>query len=88
MMTEQNKRAGLPNLPAPLKPQDRLELEMLVLDEDAADAQGFLARFGAEILERDEALAICRKWLKKIRAGERGKLQIRYTDKGPTLDMS
>lgn len=61
---------------------------MVVLDEDTSDAREFWERFGIETGERDEAPALCKKWLKRIEGGERGKLRIRYDDKGPTMDLS
>ena len=61
---------------------------MVVLDEDALDAREFLQRLGIETGERDDALALCKRWLKRIQGGERGKLRIRYDDKRPTMDLS
>ena len=61
---------------------------MVVLDEDALDAREFLQALGIETGERDDALALCKRWLKRIQGGERGKLRIRYDDKGPTMDLS
>ncbi len=87
-MTEQDKHRYPPRLPAALQPQDRLALEMLVLDEDPQDAREFLEKLGIEIGEGDSPLAICRKWLNRIKRGEQGKLRIRYNDKGPTMDLS
>ncbi len=87
-MTERDEQRDLPRLPAALKPQDRLVLEMLVLDEDPQDAREFLEKLGVEIGEEDDALAICRKWLNRITKGEQGKLRIRWDDKAPTMDLS
>jgi hypothetical protein len=88
IMTEQNKEQGLPDLPVALKLQDRQELEMIVLDRDPLDAQEFLERLGIEIGEGDDALATCKEWLRRIKRGEQGRLQIRWEDKGPTMDLS
>ena len=74
--------------PAGLKPQDRLFLGMLVVDEDSAEAQTFLIEHGITIAEKDDPLGICKGWFREIRRGERGKLQIRFTDKGPTMDIN
>ena len=87
-MTDKDRQPGLPNLPVALKPRDRLELEMVVLDEDPQDAREFLDEHGVEIGEGDDPLAVCTKWLRRIEAAERGRLKIRYTDKGPTLDLT
>jgi len=71
-----------------LKPEDRLMLQMLVLDEDLTGAQEFIAEYCLEIEEGDRnSLAICKDWLKRIVNGEKGKLQIRLTDNGPTMDL-
>jgi hypothetical protein len=88
IMTEQNNEQDLPGMPVPLKLQDRQELEMIVLDRDPLDAQEFLERLGIEFGEGDDALATCRKWLRRIKRGEQGRLQIRWDDKRPTMDLS
>jgi len=88
MTEEEHTEPGLPELPAALPPRGRLELEMIVLDEDPLDAQQFLERLGIETGDGDDALALCKKWLKRIKGGERGKLRIRYDNKGPTMDLS
>jgi hypothetical protein len=75
-------------LPLALKPRARLELEMVVLDEDPLDAQEFLAEQGIEAGEVADPVAVCKEWLKRIREAEQGKLRIRYDDKGPTMDLS
>lgn len=83
-----NESSPLLNLPKALKPQDRQVLEMLVIDEDPTDAQAFLTEHGVTITEEDDPLRICKSWFREIRRGEQGKLQIRFTDKGPTMDVS
>jgi hypothetical protein len=88
MAEEKPKEPALPDLPVALRPQDRLELEMVVLDKDPLDAREFLHRLGIEIGDADDPLALCKRWLKRIHGGERGKLRIRYDDKGPTMDLS
>jgi hypothetical protein len=87
-MTGQSKQPRLTDFPVALKTQDRQELEMLVLDQDPLDAREFLQRLGIEIGQADDPLAMCKKWLKKIKRGEQGRLQIRWDDKGPTMDLS
>ena len=64
-------------------------LQMLVLDEDLSGAQEFIAKYLLEVEERDrDSLAICKEWFKRIVNSEKGKLQIRWTDNGPTMDLS
>jgi hypothetical protein len=75
-------------LPLTLQPQDRLELEMLVLDQDLADAGELLSRHGIEGGEGTDPLAICTEWLKRLQKAEQKKHRVRYDDKGPTLDLS
>ena len=82
-----NDQSPFSNLPKALKPLDRLVLEMLVVDEDPVEAQTFLIEHGITIAEKDDPLGICKGWFREIRRGERGKLQIRFTDKGPTMDI-
>jgi len=76
------------NLPKALKPLDRQVLEMLVVDDDQAGAQEFLTEHGIGLAEGNNPLQICKSWVKEIRRGEQGKLQIRFTDKGPTMDIN
>lgn len=47
-----------------------------------------MQRLGIEIGDADDPLALCKRWLKRIQGGERGKLRIKYDDKGPTMDLS
>ena len=83
-----NESNPLSNLPKALKPEDRQILEMLVVDEDPIEAQTFLTGHGITIAEKDDPLRICKGWHREIRRGEQGKLQIRFTDKGPTMDIN
>ena len=88
-MKESLSESGpLSNLPKALKPEDRQILEMLVVDEDPAEAQTFLIEHGITIAEQDDPLRICKGWFREIRRGEQGKLQIRFSDKGPTMDIN
>ena len=75
-------------LPKALEPLDRQVLEMLVVDDDQAGAQKFLTEHGITIAKQDDPLRICKGWFRKIRRGEQGKLQIRFTDKGPTMNIN
>lgn len=77
-----------PQLPLALQPAARLELEMVVLDEDPRDAREFLAKHGIEADQDCNPVVLCKEWLKRIREAERGKLRIRYDDKGPTMGLS
>jgi hypothetical protein len=88
MKESPSESSPLSNLPKALKPEDRLVLEMLVVDEDLAEAQTFLIEHGIAIVGKDDPLGICKGWFREIRRGERGKLQIRFTDKGPTMDIN
>ena len=83
-----NESNPLSNLPKALKPEYRQILEMLVVDEDLKEAQTFLTEHGITLAEQDSPLRICKGWLREIRRGEQGKLQIRFTDKGPTMDIN
>ena len=71
-----------------LDPEDRLELEMAVLDQDSADARELLSRHGMEGGEGSDPLALCTEWLKRLREMEQQQHHIRYDKKGPTLDPS
>ena len=83
-----NEAIPLSNLPKALKPLDRQVLEMLVVDDDQTGAQEFLTEHGIGLAEGSNPLKICKSWIKEIRRGEQGKLQIRFTDKGPTMDIN
>ena len=77
-----------PHLTLALDPEDRLELEMAVLDQDSADARELLSRHGMEGGEGSDPLALCTEWLKRLRETEQQQHHIRYDQKGPTLDPS
>jgi hypothetical protein len=76
MASNEDKDPHLPDLPLALVPSSRLELEMVVLDEDRAEAEEFLAGQGIEPEQDADALAVCRAWLKSLREAKRGKLRI------------
>ena len=88
MNSDEDRLRRFGRLPLALTPRARLELEMVVLDEDSLDAQEFLAEQGIEAGEAADPLAICKEWLKRIREAEQGRLRIRYDDKGPTMDLT
>jgi hypothetical protein len=88
MKSDEDRDGRFPQLPLALEPEDRLELEMLVFDEDPLDAQEFLAEQGIEAGEDADPLIVCKEWLKRIREAEQGRLRIRYDDKGPTMDLT
>lgn len=73
--------------PVGLKPQDRLLLEMLVIDEDTEDALVFLTDHGIGVTEGENPLKVCKGWFSEIKRGERGKLEIRFSDQGPTMGI-
>ncbi len=69
-----------------LKPKERIALEMIVLDLDKNGAVDFLSGYRLKIKD-SEAIVYCKKWLKNIERGEQGKLNIRFTNKGPRMDL-
>ncbi|MCJ7665481.1 MAG: hypothetical protein MUO59_01940 [Actinobacteria bacterium] len=69
-----------------LHPDERIALEMIVLDSDKKRAADFLSAFDLKIKDPD-ALLYCKKWLKIVERGEQGKLNIRLTGKGPSMDL-
>jgi len=69
-----------------LKPKERIALEMIVLDLDKNGAVDFLSGYGSKIKD-SEAIVYCKKWLKNVERGDQGKLNIRFTDKGPRMDL-
>lgn len=68
-----------------LKPDQRIALQMIVMDSDKKASVEFLTELDLK-LNQEEAFNICRRWLKAIERGEQGKLNIRLTDKGPRID--
>ncbi len=58
MNSDEDRRRRFGRLPLALTPRARLELEMVVLDEDSLDAQEFLAEQGIEAGEAADPLAI------------------------------
>ena len=69
-----------------LQPKERIALEMIVLDSDRNRAVDFLSGYGLKIKD-SEAIVYCKKWLKNIERGEQGRLNIRFTGKGPRMDL-
>ncbi|HUW94990.1 MAG TPA: hypothetical protein VMW58_04325, partial [Anaerolineae bacterium] len=67
MKSDEGGDRRFPQLPLALKPRARLELEMVVLDEDPLDAQEFLVAQGIDAGEGADPLAHCKQWLKWIR---------------------
>ena len=88
MKSDEDRAGRFPQLPLALEPDGRLELEMIVLDQDSADARELLSRHGIEGGEGSDPLALCTEWLKRLRETEKQKHHIRYDQKGPTLDPS
>jgi len=69
-----------------LQPKERITLEMIVLDSDKDGTADFLSGYGLKIKD-SEAIVYCKKWLKNIERGEQGRLNIRFSDKGPGMDL-
>jgi hypothetical protein len=69
-----------------LNTKERLELEIIVLDKDKRSALNFMRKYNV-ILNEAESLKYCTEWLKKIKKGEEGKLKIKFTDKGPRINI-
>jgi hypothetical protein len=88
MDSDEDRVRRFEQLPLALKPGARLELEMIVLDQDAVDAAEFLSRHGMEGEQGTDPLALCTEWLKRLQKVERKKHRVRYDDKGPKLDLS
>ena len=57
-------------LPASLKPQDRLFLEMAVADDDTEEAGRLVGDYGIEIPEGFTPLGLCQSWLAGLRKAE------------------
>lgn len=70
-----------------LRPKERIALAMIVLDSDKNGAVDFLSGYRLKIKD-SEAFIYCKKWLRNIERGEQGKLNIRFTDKGPRMDLN
>jgi len=88
MNGDEDRGRRFEQLPLALKPEGQLELEMIVLDQDSAEAGEFLAGQGIEIGKGADPLAVCSEWLKLLQKAEQKKHNIRYDDKGPTLGLS
>ena len=69
-----------------LNTSERLELEIIVLDKDKKSALNFIRKYNF-ILNEAESLEHCTEWLKKIKKGEQEKLKIKFTDKGPRINI-
>jgi len=88
-MDSDEARAGrFPQLPLTIRPEDRLELEMIVLDQDSVEAGEFLTGQGIEFGEAADPLAVCAEWLRRLLQVEHKKHKVRYDDKGPTIDLA
>ena len=69
-----------------LNTSERLELEIIVLDKDKKSALNFIRKYNF-ILNEAESLEYCTEWLKKIKKGEEAKLKIKFSDKGPRINI-
>lgn len=80
-----NKEKNL-NFSFNLNANERLELEIIVLDKDKDAAFNFTRKHNISLNET-ESLKYCIDWLKKIKRGEEEKLKIRFSDKGPKINI-
>ncbi len=78
-----NKEKNL-NFNFNLSPNDRLELEMIVLDKDTISALNFIKKHRISVNET-ESLEYCTEWLRKIKKAEEEKLKIKFSGKGPSI---
>ena len=69
-----------------LNANERLELEIIVLDRNKKAALNFTRKHNI-FLSETESLDYCIEWLKKIKKGEEEKLKIKFTDKGPKINI-
>jgi hypothetical protein len=69
-----------------LNANERLELEIIVLDKDKKAALNFARKHSISFNET-ESLKYCIEWLKKIKKGEDEKLKIKFSDKGPRINI-
>ena len=69
-----------------LNASERLELEIIVLDKDKKAALNFTRKHNI-FLSETESLSYCIEWLKKIKKGEEAKLKIKFSDKGPRINI-
>ena len=88
MNSDENRQGRFPQLPLTIRPEDRLELEMIVLDQDSVEAGELLTRQGIEVGDGADPLAVCAEWLKRLLQVEHKKHNVRYDDKGPTIDLA
>lgn len=61
--------------PRGLEPQDRLFLEMAVVDRDLEEAGRLIEEYGLEVREGTSPVGLCREWLKSLRDAERHNCQ-------------
>lgn len=80
-----NKEKNL-NFNFNISSSERLELEIIVLDREEKSAFNFIKKHNISINEV-ESLKYCIEWLKKIKKGEEEKLKIRFSDKGPSINI-
>ena len=64
----------------------RLELERIVLDKDTGSALNFIKKYNISANET-ESLKYCTEWLIKRKKAEEEKLKIRFSDKGPRINI-
>jgi len=69
-----------------IKANERLELEAIIIDKDKKSALNFIKKYGFD-LDESQSLEYCTEWLKRIRKGEQEKLKIKFTNKGPRINI-
>ena len=69
-----------------LSPSEKLELERIVLDKDTGSALSFIKKHNISASEA-ESLKYCTEWLKKIKKAEEERLKIKFSDKGPSINI-
>ena len=69
-----------------IKANERLELEAIIIDKDKKSALNFIKKYGFN-LDESQSFEYCTEWLKKIKKGEEAKLKIKFSDKGPRINI-
>lgn len=69
-MKEQKQQTQF-QFPFSLPEQDRLFLEMLVVDEDGVEAQAMLDKYGVEVSQGGSPLHVCQQWFRSIKDAEK-----------------
>ena len=84
-MNNKNKNLNYP-FNFNIKANERLELEAIIIDKDKKSALNFIKKYGFD-LDESQSFEYCTEWLKRIRKGEQEKLKIKFTNKGPRINI-